>query len=65
MMDKITPAQFRSIYHELTGDTSVSDNTNSKEVDNRLKMILKTCDPSIVHDLRVHNGRKSSFDNYW
>ena len=65
MMDKITSAQICSIYHELTGDASVSDNTNSKEVDIRLKMILKTCDPSIVRDLRVHNGHKSSFDNYW
>ena len=59
MMDKISPAQFRSIYHELTGDASVSDNTNSKEVDNRLKMILKTYDLSIVRDWRVQNGCKS------
>ena len=50
MMDKITSAQICSIYHELTGDASVSDNTNSKEVESTM---------------RVHNGHKSSFDNYW
>ena len=50
MIDKITSAQICSIYHELTGDASVSDNTNSKEVESTM---------------RVHNGHKSSFDNYW
>ena len=39
LLEKITPAQFRSMYRELTSDDSVSDNQNSKEVNDRMKMI--------------------------
>ena len=65
MMEKITPAEFRSIYCELTSDNSVSDNQNSKEVDDRLKITLKTGSPSVIRDLQIHNGCKSSFEKHW
>lgn len=65
MMEKISPAQFRSIYRELTSDNRVSDNKNSKEVDDLMKIILKTCNLSVIHNLRIHKGCKSLFENYW
>ena len=65
MLDKMSPAQFRTIYSELTGDYSVTDNTKSKIVDERMQLILKTADPSILRDLRVMNSRKSKFDEFW
>ena len=40
MADKITSFQFRLIYQELTGDKSVTDNKNCKEVDERMQLIL-------------------------
>ena len=65
MADKINPAQLRALYHKLTGDSSVSDNKWSQEVDDRIKAILKTADESIIRDMRVNNARKSSFDPFW
>ena len=44
MEDKLSPAQFCSIYNELTGDNSVTDNIKSKEVDERIHTIIKTVD---------------------
>ena len=61
--DKIIPAEFRGIYRELTGDASVNQNT--KEVDERIAKIMKLCDSSVLRDLRVNNGAKSSFDRFW
>lgn len=65
MEDRISPASFRAIYRELTGDISVTDNSTSKEQDERIKVILNTCDESVLRDLRVKNHRKSSFDAFW
>ena len=65
MHDKISPAEFRAIYSELTGDISVADNSNSKAVDERMKLIMPTADESILKDLRVNNGRVGSFDAFW
>ena len=30
-----------------------------------MKKILKTYDPLVIHDLRIHKGRESLFENYW
>ena len=54
--DKISFAAFRAIYSELTGDVSVADNSNSKAVDERMKLTMSTADESILRDLRVNNG---------
>ena len=59
MEDKISPAQYRAIYHKLTGDESVSDNQISKEIDERYKLILKVADSNVIRDLCVHNHSKS------
>ena len=50
MHDKIFPAQYRTLYSELTGGCSVTDNSNSKAVDERIELILKTADESILQD---------------
>ena len=38
--DQVSPAQFRSLYPELTCDCSIADNVNSKAVDERMQLIL-------------------------
>ena len=58
-------SEFRAIYAELTGDCSVADNTKLKEVDDRMRLIMKTADPSIIRDLRVNNSRKAKYDSFW
>ena len=65
MADKMCASEFRAIYAELTGDCSVADNTKLKEVDDRMRLIMKTADPSIIRDLRVNNSRKAKYHNFW
>ena len=65
MEDKLSPAQFRSIYNELTGNSSVTDNIKSKDVDVRIPTIIKTVDAGILRDLRVNNSLKAKFDSFW
>ena len=65
MEDKISPAQYRAIYCELTGDESVSDNQISKEIDERYKLILEVANSNVIRNLCVYNHRKSSFDMFW
>ena len=65
MTEKLSPAEFRAIYSELTGDCSVSDNTKSVQVDERMRMVIKTADPAILRDLRINNSRKAKFDTFW
>ena len=62
MAGKMCASEFRAIYAELTGDCSVADNTKLKEVDDRMRLIMKTADPSIIRDLRVNNSRKANYD---
>ena len=64
MLDKISPAQYHTLYSELTVDCSVTDNRNSKVVDERIELILKTAGETIFRDLRVNNGQKKSFNNF-
>ena len=65
MHNKISSAQYCTLYSELTGDCSVTDNSNSKVVDERIKLILKTADKSILQYLRINNGQKKSFNDFW
>ena len=64
MHDKVSPAEFCAIYSELTGDVSVANNSNSKAVDECMKLIMSTADGSILRDLWV-NGQAGSFDAFW
>ena len=65
MEDKITSSQFRVIFQELIGDQSSADNRVCKAADERIKLILKTADESIIRDLRKNNGAKNHFDAFW
>ena len=65
MHDQISPGQFRTIYKELTRDCSVSDNKVSKEMDERMQLILSVSDDSILRDLCVNNHRNSYFNDFW
>ena len=56
MHDKISPAEFHTIYSKLIGDVSVADNSNSKAVDECMTLIMSTADESILRDLQVNNG---------
>ena len=46
--NKISPAQYCTLYSELIGDCSVTDNANSKAVYERIELILKTADKRIL-----------------
>ena len=64
MQDKISPGHFRTIYKELTGDCSASDNKISKDMEEKMQLILSVSDDSILRDLHVNNHRNSSFDGF-
>ena len=59
MLDKISPAQFRFIYQEITGDNSKADTQKQAEYDERIRCIIKNADPTLCRDLRVNNGKKN------
>ena len=65
MHDKISPGQFRTIYKELTGDYSVSDNRISKAMDERMHLILSVSDDNILRELCITNHRNLHFDDFW
>ena len=65
MLDKILPAQFRMLYRELTGNCSVSDNSQSKQCDERWQTIIKHAKASMLRDLQVNNGRTPKYDKFW
>ena len=63
---KIASSQFRVLYQELTGDKSVADNKLCKEADERMQLILKTADETIIRDLSMKNGgHTKKFDAFW
>ena len=56
----------RTLYYDLTGDTSTASNSICKEVEDRLRIMLTLEDPSIIVDLRINNGFKGKeFDIFW
>ncbi|PKC57243.1 hypothetical protein RhiirA1_472800 [Rhizophagus irregularis] len=56
----------RMLYHDLTGDASLSNDQISKEIEERLRFIILLEDPSIIIDLRTNNGfQGSKFDIFW
>jgi len=66
LVKTITPAILRILYHDLTDDTAVTSNNISKELEERLHIMLAMEDPSIICDLRQNNGFKGTkFDIFW
>lgn len=56
----------RILYFDLTGNATVTQNDISKELENRLRLMLTMEDPSIICDLRQNNGFKGTkFDTFW
>ncbi|CAB4420652.1 unnamed protein product [Rhizophagus irregularis] len=66
LIKQVTPAVLRTLYYDLTGDAAVTNDVISKEIENRLRIMLALEDPSIIVDLRINNGFKgSTFDAFW
>ena len=65
VFNKISPAQFRFIHHEITGDNTSSENIKQTEYDERINLIIKNSDESLIKDLRVNNARKLKYDKFW
>ncbi|PKC15019.1 hypothetical protein RhiirA5_408735 [Rhizophagus irregularis] len=62
----ITPAILRMLYFDLTGDAAVTANIISREIEERLHLMMALEDPSITFDLRTNNGFKGNkFDIFW
>ena len=56
----------RSLYRELTGDSSAAANEHRAEIDERVRLLLDMEDPDFVLDLRaLHTGHKSQYDVFW
>ncbi|GES98745.1 hypothetical protein GLOIN_2v1804101 [Rhizophagus clarus] len=66
LVKTITLAILRVLYYDLTGDAAMTSNIISKEIEERLKIMLMLEDPSIIVDMRINNGFKGTkFDYFW
>ncbi|GBB94499.1 hypothetical protein RclHR1_23690001 [Rhizophagus clarus] len=66
LVKTITLVILRILYYDLTGDATITNDVISKEIEERLKMILMLEDPSIIVDMRINNGFKGTkFDCFW
>ena len=65
MLNKISPAQFRFIYQEITGDNSKADTQKQAEHNECICCIIKNTDPALCQDLCISNGKKIKFDSFW
>lgn len=62
----IKPAILRSLYQDVTGDSSAAVNVHEAEIDESVRLLLDMEDPDVVIDLRVLNTeRKSQYDIFW
>ena len=63
---KVSPAILRILYFDLTGDASVTSNAISRDVEERLRLMLTLEDPNIIFDLRINNEfNGTKFDTFW
>ena len=54
------------LYFDLTGDASTTSNAISRDVEERLRLMLTLADPNIVFDLRINNGFNGvKFNAFW
>ncbi|CAB4392337.1 unnamed protein product [Rhizophagus irregularis] len=54
----VTPAVIQTLYFDLTGDASTTNNVISKEIEERLRIMMQLEDPLIIVDLHTNNGFK-------
>ncbi|GBC13306.2 hypothetical protein GLOIN_2v1780244 [Rhizophagus irregularis DAOM 181602=DAOM 197198] len=65
-IQKVTPAVLRMLHFDLTGNAAVSSNSISREVEERLQLMLTLADPTIISDLRTNNGFDGTkFNIFW
>ena len=64
MFNKTSQAQFRFIHREITGDDNRPKNNKQAEYDERIKVIIKNSDESLLSDFRVNNTKKQSSINF-
>ena len=54
------------LYFDLTSDASTTSNTISRDVEERLQLMLTLADPNIIFDLRINNGfNDTKFNAFW
>ncbi|RIA82589.1 hypothetical protein C1645_835141 [Glomus cerebriforme] len=66
LVRNISKPVLRMLYHDLTGDASLANDQISKEMEERLRLMMLLEDPSIIIDLRINNGSQGSNLNiFW
>ena len=65
MYNWISPAQFRVIYREITGDYSTPDTKQQAKFDLRMQTIMGNLDSSLCRDLPIYYAPKSKYDTFW
>jgi len=54
------------LHFDLTGNAAVTSNAISRDVEERLRLMLSLADPNIIFDLRTNNGFKGTkFNVFW
>ena len=66
MIKTIISAVLRIFFYNLTGNAAITNDAISKEIEERLRMILMLEDPLIIIDMRTNNGfKEAKFDYFW
>ena len=60
MLDKISPAKFRFIYHEMIGDNSKADTQKQAEYDEHIWGIIKHADHALCQE-----QKQKKFYSFW
>ncbi|CAG8505300.1 11145_t:CDS:2 [Gigaspora margarita] len=65
-IQKVTLAVLQILHFDLTGNAAVTSNAISRDVEERLQLMLLLADPNIIFDLRTNNGFKGTkFNIFW
>ncbi|XP_078597452.1 uncharacterized protein LOC144873716 [Branchiostoma floridae x Branchiostoma japonicum] len=59
------PVVLREMYQFLTNDASVEECQLSKDIRQRLKILLDSEDPDLIVDMRSLNEKKESYEEFW
>ncbi|CAG8700766.1 3744_t:CDS:1, partial [Funneliformis mosseae] len=66
LIHNLSKPVLRMLYYNLSSDTSLANDKISKEIEERLRLIILLKDPSIIIDLRTSNRfQGSKFDIFW
>jgi hypothetical protein len=54
------------LHFDLTGNAAVTSDAISRDVEERLRLMLSLADPNIIFDLRANNGfNGTKFNAFW